>query len=124
MRGHRGRRAVVALDLDQAGLGAAALAQFAGADIESERVWIAVLFQWPVGARGGGIEPSAGAEPDHTAADAFAQARGSEADAAVVEGAHQIAFGDAAGGCVLGMQRNRLTVLDLGRAGMRGSDGR
>ena len=57
MRGHRRRRAVMAFDLDQAGLGAAALAQLAGADIEGEGVGIAVLFQRPIGALVGRIEP-------------------------------------------------------------------
>src|SRR3982074_958956 len=41
------------------------------------------------------------------------------AGAAVVEDTHQIALGEAAGGGVLGMQRDRLTAFDLGRAGMR-----
>src|SRR6476620_1609019 len=102
MGGHGRSRAVVALDLDQAGLGAAALAQLAGADIEGERVGIAVLLQRPVGARVSRIEPGAGAEPDHARADAVAQARRGEAGAAVVEDAHQVALGEAAPGGVLG----------------------
>jgi hypothetical protein len=65
------------------------------------------------------IEPGAGTGPDHARADAVAQARGGEAGAAVVEDTHQAALGEAALGGVLGMQRDRLTALDLGRAGMR-----
>ena len=66
----------------------------------------------------GRVEPGAGAEPYDAAADAVAQARGGEAGAAVVENAHQVALGDAAGCRVVGMQRDRLTAFDLGRAGM------
>src|SRR5947209_20310067 len=62
MGGHRGGWTVVALDLDQAGLRAAALAQLAGTDIKRERVGIAVLFQRPVLARVSRIKPCAGAQ--------------------------------------------------------------
>src|SRR5262249_58712702 len=59
MRGHRGRRAVVALDFDQAGLGDAALAELRGADVERQRVGVAMLLEWPVGAGVFRIEPGA-----------------------------------------------------------------
>src|SRR6266496_1218436 len=56
VRGHGWCWAFQALDLDQAGLGDATLAQLAGADIEGERIGIAVLLQRPVGARVGRVE--------------------------------------------------------------------
>src|SRR5258707_25595 len=46
---HGRRRSVETLDLDQAGLRDAALAELRRADVERERVGIAVLLQRPVG---------------------------------------------------------------------------
>src|SRR5471032_1785433 len=58
--GHGRGRPIEALDLDQTGLGDAALAQFRRSNIEGKRVGIAVLLQGPVGAGIGRIEPGAG----------------------------------------------------------------
>src|SRR5882672_7816581 len=107
MGGHGGRWPVEALDLDQAGLGDAALTQLRSADVERERVGIAVLLERPVGSDIRRVEPGARREPHYATADAVAQPCRGQAGAAIVEHAQKIAVGDAAGCRIVVVDRDR-----------------
>src|SRR5262249_5852589 len=116
MGSHDGRRTVEPFDLDQAGLGDAALAELGRPDVKGQRIRIAMLLQRLVGAGLGRIEPRAGGEPNHAATDAIAQPRGGKTGAAIVEHAQEVAVGDAAGGRIVRMDGDRLAAPDLGGA--------